>query len=199
MSENLYEAPKSVTSNPVNMAAVGAAFQDAGILYLRKGFVSPPVCIKSGLALNPSSKKYKMNISYIAPLAYLCILFGLPGLLVLACIQKSLRMQIYLSEENARIFQKNRLIAWGSFFISILLAVAAIYFGLGALGLASGGVFVFTLIWAAMANKVLKVIRYKNNFFEVARAHPDFLAHIPLSSTPTTSINFNNSPIPPMK
>lgn len=199
MSENLYAAPQTAITEAVNMASLGVAFQDAGILYVRAGFVAPPVCVQSGINIDPSTKKYKIHISYINPLAYLLILIGLPGWIILACIQKNLQLRVHLSEENAKKFKKNKLIGWSSFLISLLLAATAIYLELPAVGLASAAIFIFCLIWVIVTNKVLRVIRHKNNFFELARAHTNFLAHIPQSSTPTTAIKFTTPPALPPK
>ena len=190
MNNNLYEAPKSIVDEIGTKGVDGFAFTDAGILYLKKGFQSPRICILSGEIVGPSSKPRQITISYIPPLIYLSLLLGvLIGLIIIACVQKTVKVNFYLSEKHTKTFKKNKLISWFSFALSLLLLIAAIKFKLAILGFASAAVFLFCLIWIATTNKILKLIRYKNKFFELASAHPNYLTHIPVLPTATTAIN----------
>jgi len=189
---NIYEPPKvnDVMPSGVNQTANG--FTDGGVLYIKKGFEAPAVCIVSGEPVSSKSRQYKLTVSYVPPLAYLLIFIGVIGWICIALLQKSVRYKVYLSEEHAKRFRRNKWIGRLSFLLSITgMFVGGLYDIPYAI---VGGVLLilFTLFWSVLTNRVVKFIRYKDGYFQLSKAHKNFLEHIPKPLYPSSNIQIND-------
>lgn len=162
----------------MSMGASGTGFTDAGILYIRKGFESPPICILSGEPVDHSTKQCNTSISYSHPLGFIAFIIPPFGLLSLLFFHKAIRIPVYLSEKHARKLKRNKFISWITFFISLLCILGTFLLDQPLLFVAGIISFGCCVLWTLFTNKILKVSRHENKFFQVTNAHPNFLSHI---------------------
>ncbi len=190
MHENeLYQPPKveKVLSRETVQAENG--YRDGIYLFIKKGFVSPPVCIVSGEPVDPTAKRYKFRVSYLPSLALLLLFLSLPGLLLIAVLQKSIVFEVSLAEQEAKKFVRNKLIILGAFLMSIIAFILGVMFA-NPYGPGLGGILLlFSAIWAITQNRLVKVVRYKKKYFQLRKAHPNFLEEIPKSINSSSSLD----------
>ena len=172
---NPYAAPQT-NQNPIKIPSV---YTDSKYLFIKNDFNSPAICIRSGEDVDPNSKKYKVLITHVPIIVYVLIIFGFFGLILLLICQKKVSFEVYLNQENARKYRRNKLVSVSSFLLFIVALVLGFMSGNSYVFILSGAIFLFFLFWAAMTNKLVKLVRYKNKYFQVKNAHSRFLEHMP--------------------
>ena len=172
---NPYATPQT-NQNPIEIPSV---YTDSEYLFVKNDFNSPAICIRSGEDVDPNSKKYKVLITHVPIIVYVLIIFGFFGLILLLICQKKVSFEVYLNQENARKYRRNKLVSVSSFLLFLAALILGLMYENNYALILSGAIFLFFLFWAAMTNKLVKLVRYKNKYFQIKNAHPRFLEHIP--------------------
>ena len=172
---NPYAAPQT-NQNPIEIPSV---YTDSKYLFVKNDFNSPAICIRSGEDVDPNSKKYKVLITHVPVIVYALIVFGFLGLILLLVCQKKVSFEVYLNQENARKYRRNKLVSVSSFLLFIVALVLGFMSGNSYVFILFGILFLFFLFWIALTNKLVKLVRYKNKYFQVKNAHSRFLEHMP--------------------
>ena len=172
---NPYATPQT-NQNPIEIPSV---YTDSEYLFVKNDFNSPAICIRSGEDVDPNSKKYKVFITHVPIIVYVLIIFGFLGLILLLICQKKVSFEVYLNQENARKYRRNKLVSVSSFLLFIVALVLGFMSENSYVFILSGAIFLFFLFWVALTNNLVKLVRYKNKYFQIKNAHPRFLEHTP--------------------
>lgn len=180
---NPYAAPlymaEAVTPQPI-----GGLWRQGKVLVMHKQAPLPDICVKSNL---PARRRLKRHLTWCHPLISLTILAGLLVYVVLHLVlRKQAIIHVAMTDQwHAR--RRNRLlIGWAVLLASIGIVIASLavietHENAAGGGLAAGVLlFLFSLLYLAIAPRMVWPKRITANYVWLKGVHPEFLDRLPV-------------------
>lgn len=185
--QNPYAPPSSIGIASFTPSAVGA-YRDNDLLVVTKDFISPNLCILSGAEIPDYQKLKNQLLTYINPWAFILIILGfrfllglLPIIIVLAVLQKKLKIQVFYDKGLNRKKQIRSGIACASLIFSLVCMLFAIIQSIDYLYFGTAVLMLIAIVFAFLSARLpaIRVKKVKKKHFFVKNVHPDFLNHFP--------------------
>ena len=184
---NPFASPMSAdqaAAAPAEAQQIQSLYRKGNLLVMHRNAVLPERCVKSN---QPADGYLRRNSLGFDPAAYLTLLLGLLGVVILVLImQKKATIHVGLSAEWFRKRRRTIAIAWAIVAAGVAIALASGFLVANwrpdaALGIALGMLLVLGgASYGSIAAPLVVPKRISKDFIWLKGVHPDFLASLPL-------------------
>ncbi len=158
--------------------AIGGIWRDKSTLVMTKDASLPDRCVKCNRPAN--GLRLKRKLSWHHPILYLLV-FGAAILYVILAIALSKRATVYFGICTEHVQRRRKLMSIGGMLLAagVIMPVVAFAYDYPMLGLLGIGLFLFAIVWAVLAARVVSLKKIDDQFVWLTGINDQFLMQFP--------------------